>query len=304
MGLLILLAVAVMCIVATGTMAIILSMRYPPRKSYAVALGRGLATSPAEMGYEFTEEIFTFRDGAATPLWDIRGRGPVRRTVIITHGFGDSRYGALTWVPLLADFVGRIIVYDLRAHGDSTARAGGSTALESDDLMELIERLDLPDGVVLFGYSMGAVISICAAGRVAAEQQEKVRGVIADGPYRRPMEPVIGHLRLKRYPAYPFVWLVDAHLAFWYRRYRPFDRAKQASALACPLLVLHGTEDPICASASARAVAASARQGSIVEFPGGGHLDLAVCDRARYLEALGTFFDGAWKNDDEPRRPD
>jgi pimeloyl-ACP methyl ester carboxylesterase len=286
MGIVILLLIALACIIALGTAAILASMRYPPRKSYGVAVARGLPTSPADVGLpDYRETTFNFHDHTRTPVWDIAADGPADTAIIITHGFSDSRYGALTWASLFRAAAGRIIIYDLRAHGESTATHGGYTGLERDDLIELVRGLDLPRRVVLFGYSMGAVISISAAGLLDG----RVTGVIADGPYRKPMEPVIGHMRESRYPPYPMVWLVEAHLNFWWHRYRPFDRVEQAKRLPCPLLVLHGTDDPICRLASARAIVDVVADAQLVEFEGGGHLDLAQRDRQRYIDAVESF---------------
>ena len=261
-------------------------MRYPPRKTYGTALARGLATTPEEAGFTFREHTVTYRDGTSTPVWEIDGDGPEDLAVIITHGFGDSRYGALTWAPLLKGLVGKLFIYDLRAHGESTARTGCYSARERDDLVELFDMLVLPPRVVLFGYSMGAVISISAAGQL----KDRVAGIIADGAYRKPMEPIIGHMWQKRWPPYPFVWLVDAHLWFWWHRYLPFDRAEQVKQIACPLLALHGTADSICPYESAQLLVDAAPAGArLVTFEGGDHLDLAELDPQRYIDALQQF---------------
>lgn len=289
MGLVILLTFAAACIVACATAAIIWQLRHPPRKTYASALARGLPLSPADVGLEFVEQTFTYKDGNTSPVWRIAGDGPADVAMIVTHGFGDSRFGALTWLHALKQAAGLLIVYDLRAHGDSSARRGGVTATERDDLIELIEALDLPPRVVLFGYSMGAVISISAAGALPDALRDRVVGVIADGPYRKPMEPVIGHLRQQGYPTQPMNWLVDLHLAFWLYNYQPFDRAKQAADISCPLLVLHGTNDRICRYRSAQQIAAAARDARLVAFDGGGHLDLADRWPDRYSDAVRQF---------------
>lgn len=289
MGFFILLLFAYSCITAICTLAILHRLKHPPRKTYASALARDLPTSPAEIGMTFVEQTFTFSDNTQTPVWRIEGDGPADTAMIVTHGFGDSRYGALTWLSAIKQVAGLIIVYDARAHGESTARRAGITATERDDLIELIEGLDLPPRVVLFGYSMGAVISISAAGALPEHLRSRVVGVIADGPYRKPMEPVIGHLRQSRYPAYPMVWLVDAHIWFWLNKYTPFDRAQQAAAMTCPLLVLHGTADTICKYTSAQEIAAATPHGELITFDDGGHLDLASRWPERYSDAVTRF---------------
>lgn len=288
MGILILLAVALACIIAAGTAGIIQSMRVPPRKTYGAALAHGLPTTPQEIDFPFEEHTVTYRDGSATTVWEIDAGGPDDLAVIMTHGFGDSRYGALTWAPLFSGLCGKLFVYDLRAHGDSTAKHGCYSAKERDDLVELMDMLILPPRVVLFGYSMGAVISISAAGQL----KDRIAGVIADGPYRKPMEPIIGHMLLNRWPPYPFAWLVDWHLLFWWRSYMPFDRVEQVKQTTCPLLVLHGTADPICKFQSAKQlVDAAPASSTLIAFEGGGHLDLAQRDQQRYIGALRNFLE-------------
>jgi pimeloyl-ACP methyl ester carboxylesterase len=179
-------------------------------------------------------------------------------------------------------------VYDTRAHGDSTAKRGYYTAKERDELIELMDMLVLPARVVLLGCSMGAVISISAAG----ELKQRVAGIIADGAYRRPMEPIIGYMWKHRWPPYPFVWPVDWHLRFWLRKYQPFDRVKQIKNITCPLLVLHGTADPVCRFQSAKELAQEApTESTLVAFEDAGHLDLAKKDRQKYIDSLQNFFE-------------
>jgi len=301
MGLFILFTTAFALITALCTWSIIASMRYPPRRTFGSALARNYPTSPAELDLPFKEHTVTYRDGTQTPVWEMTGSGPADTAIIFTHGFGDSRFGALTWARHLKSLVGKIFVYDLRAHGESTAPVGCYTACERDDLVELMDMLVLPERVYLMGASMGAVLSISAAGVL----KDRVTGVIADGPYRRPMEPVIGHMRTKRYPPYPFVWLVDFHLAFWWRKYQPFDRVEQTKLTTCPILVLAGTDDPICKYESAQQIAAAAPGGgTLITFHGAGHLNLADHDPERYIEAIRNLVEPPGRQERQENQSD
>ena len=287
LGLLYLFLTAGALIALVGAAAVLYRLMHPPRRTLAAALAWQLPADPGELGLTFTEQHFRLADGSTSPGWVIEGRrrdGPV---LIVTHGFGDSRFGAMWWAVLLLDFASRVAVYDLRGHGDSTAARSRPGMGDVDDLLAVMDQVHGNEPVVLFGHSLGAGVSIA----VAAQHPERVLGVIADGPYRYWSEPIVGLMRLHGWPARLFVIpagliLLAAGVPLW-----RFDRAKLASRLRCPLLVLHGREDPLCPIESARAIVAAAADATLVEFDGAGHGDLASVDQPRYIDALTTFFD-------------
>lgn len=287
MGIFILLGVALAIIVLGGAMLMVYDMRHPRRKTYAVALARRLATSPEDLGLAFVERTFTFADGLDTAGWEIRGRNDAGPTVILTHGWSDSRYGALLWTPLIADHAARIIVFDQRGHGDSPAPISHLGVDGRDDLIDIIRQCEpYPTGLVLYGYSMGAIVSIAAAAKLGA----RVDGLIADGPYRLPLEPIDGFLRYRKLPAWLFHLPVALCLWAVLGRASNFDMLKLVRDVHCPLLVLHGTADHLCPHDSARAIAEAAPRGTFVSFPDAAHLGLAMSDIDRYVDALRRFF--------------
>jgi len=111
------------------------------------------------------------------------GSGPL---VVAVPGMGDLRSTYDDVVPALVDAGYRVVVADLRGHGDSdtTFRAHGDDATGSD-LLALIEHLDAGPAVLL-GNSMGASAAVWAA----AERPDLVRGLILLSPYlRQPGSP-------------------------------------------------------------------------------------------------------------------
>ena len=316
MGLIILFLTAAAIIVAIATLALIHCLRNPPRLTYAAALARRLPTEPSEIGLEGEECSFVLDDNTRAPGWVIRGQKPDGPTVIISHAWSDSRYGSLTRAPLLAPHVSRIIIYDLRGHGDHTYPHSTLTALEPDDLITIARQVDDGSPIVLMGVSMGAGIAIVGGAKLwekesgvrsqgseppglgSSEPSLHVAGVIVEGVYREMMEPVAGLVRRKGWPAQPMAFLADAHLRFWlgighgkHRRVHGHDRAMHAAKLTCPLLILHGENDNISSPASAKSIAEAARKGTLVMFPGQGHNNLAKADPDRYAAALAAFFD-------------
>lgn len=285
-GLLILLAVAAGAIIALISGATIYRVTHPPRLTYAVALARQLPTSPAELGLPFLERQFRLPDGMTTPGWIIHGSQLTGPVIVLTHGWGDSRYGTLGWAKLLAPLASSVVLYDLRGQGESPYPRSHLGTTEVDDLLAIVDQVEAGRRpVVLLGASMGAGISIAAA----AQAPRRIAGVIGEGAYRHGMEPIVGFFRINKWPVLPFYLPVGLHLWFWYTSPARFDRAGHAAKLQCPLLLLHGTADPISPCASAEQIARAAPRGKLERFDGGGHLDLAACDPGRYLAAIEGF---------------
>ena len=288
MGLVILLAAALGLIVAAGTIGLIYTMTHPQRLTYAWVMANGCPYEPAQLGLHADDILVRFKDGTQSPGWIIGGDNPDGCVIVMTHGWSSSRYTCLSKAAMLARFASRVVVYDMRGHGDSTAPISRLGTTEADDLLEVLDQLlghtDRP--IVLHGSSMGAGISIVAGAR---HGNEHIAGVITVGPYRHGMEPIIGHLKSKNIPPYPFVWLACWHVGFWLGGFRRFDRAGHAARLNCPLLVMHGTQDRICKLHSARQIAEAAPQGELIEFDGGGHGGLEIYDQQRYLDAVERF---------------
>lgn len=290
MGIVVLLAVAASIIVLCGTLALIHGLLHPPRRTIGTALAQGLPADPGEMGLRFTEKTLTLPDGSTTLLWLVTGNKPDGPIVVATHGFGDSRYGLLAMLNELLPFASQVVLYDMRGHGESTAPISRLATTETSDLLHLLYELDAADpgkAYVFYGASMGAGVSIVAA---SDDRSGRIVGVIAEGPYRYPVEPVLGFLRSRRWPTFPFGLLAFAHIRFWLGGFENFDRALRARSLRCPLLVLAGDCDHICDYASAQAIAQAAPQGKLVTFVGGAHLDLSQYDEVLYRQALTTFF--------------
>jgi len=105
------------------------------------------------------------------------------------------------------------------------------------------------------------------------------------------MEPVSRHLRRRRWPAQPICWLAGKHFGFWEGvTNESFDRVRHAAKLACPLLVMHGTDDDLCPLDSGRTIAEAASDGAFVTFDGATHENLARYDPKKYEATLQEFF--------------
>ena len=115
----------------------------------------------------------TLQDGTRLYYEDC-GQGP---PVLLIHGFLMS-HALWTYQTLHFREAHRLIVPDLRGHGDSDRTAGSyAPAQHAADLAELIEALDLPS-VAVVGWSMGVLITAALYQRCP----ERIRGLaLIDG---------------------------------------------------------------------------------------------------------------------------
>jgi pimeloyl-[acyl-carrier protein] methyl ester esterase len=305
MGLLILLAVGLFFAWALMVLYTAWALSHPGRRTYGFAVARNLPGDPSELlvgdppTHALTFTSWSFRSrGRDLPVWDVPGLNPAGPVFVLTHGWGDSRVMMLSRLAGLAPLAARLMLWDLPAHGDSPSGGFTLAAREHEDLLALIEMLtttraadrgserSVPDtnSVVLYGASLGAGISITVAATLAKRPRpaftNPISAVIAEAPYRIPPVPARNVLRVRgmpyRFTLRPAMALLG--LAFgrglsW--AISPtgggFDVALHAARLpaSVPLLVLHGSADPVCPLEDGQAIAAAAH-----------HSQLAVIDRA------------------------
>jgi pimeloyl-ACP methyl ester carboxylesterase len=130
---------------------------------------------------DLTKDSFQGRDGAALAFREI-GEG---RPLVLLHGYFSS--GEVNWVRFghaetLAERGHRVIMPDLRAHGDS-ARSHDPAAYPpdvlADDGLALIEHLGLAE-YDLGGYSLGGRITVRMLVRGATPRRAIVAGMGLD----------------------------------------------------------------------------------------------------------------------------
>jgi hypothetical protein len=258
----------------------------PPRRSGTWALAKDRPTTPAELAEPAEFSAWTFKSrGAELETWDVRGRRADGPTIVMTHGWGESRVMLLQEAAHVLGRCARLILWDLPGHGD----AGGAFTLgqrEHEDLIALLERVATKESpVVLMGSSLGAGVSIAAA----AARPELVAGVLAEAPYGVPRTPARNVLDQSGLP-----WRTNLGAALGWvgwrvgTRWRGFDRAVLAARVKCPLVVLHGDLDAVCPVADGEAIAQAAARGKLVVVRGGGHLDL-WSEPAFTAQALGAL---------------
>lgn len=235
-------------------------LTHPPRRTYASGVAAGRPGDPDDLPHgptgrrDWLSWSFSSR-GRDLPVWDIAGDSPQGPVFILTHGWGDSRVGGLSRAHALAPLASRLILWDMPGHGESKGlcRLGSS---EHTDLAALIERVGRDRPIILYGWSLGAGISI-----VAATSSPGVAGVIAEAPYRLAITPARNVHVLMGLPHHLNLPLALGALGMVFSMgtgWKSFDRAAWASRLRCPLLVLHGEADDVCPPEDGQTIAQAA----------------------------------------------
>ncbi len=249
------------------------------------------ADPPSNYGLEAETVRFPARDGVALSGWWIAPPVPNGRTVVIVPGHNGSRDGDTGQAAALANAGFRVLLFDLRAHGASGGQHVTFGAREHLDVLGALDWLETARGIHragLVGFSMGAGIAL----RVAAEDA-RVSAVVADGTISRVVDGMIGLGRARGVPA-PLMflpaWGIVLAASLRARTWIPAaDPVRWAGRVACPVLFIHGADDPFNTVAGARTLAELAPRGQLWIVPGAGHRDAYRRDPAGYYRRVVDF---------------
>lgn len=281
--------VALLAVLAIATAMLVHALTHPPRRTFTTQLARGLPTDPGEMDLPFETHRVTQFDGSETELWLVEGSAAEGPILIMLHGWGGSRLSGLAWLAMLRPHASRIVLFDQRGHGESTSATCEWGRAERRDAKAIVQHLQksIPNHpVVLFGLSMGAAVALEAARRSSLDE---VAAVIVDSPYRQAVDAVRLFMQQRRLPTFPLLWLGAAALRIWRPGFGGFDAVKTAARLRQPLLVIHGSDDPIVPLQHASDLADAAPNARLEVFTDAGHLQAVTTEPRRYGSALATF---------------
>jgi pimeloyl-ACP methyl ester carboxylesterase len=199
-------------------------------------------------------EAIVFRsrvDGVRLAGW--LGSSLRDRAVILIHGIdSDAWAGAapdLVRAYLDAEF--NVLLFDLRAHGRSEGNRIGLGALERHDVHAavdlLLERGIPPGRIGLHGTSYGAAMALLAAAEIP-----EVGAVIADSAYADIRDLIATEVgRRTRLPGWMAAWLMRPGIENAARLLFAMDLAALAPEAVVariaprPLLLIHGSQDPV-----------------------------------------------------------
>ncbi|MBO6514500.1 MAG: alpha/beta hydrolase [Phycisphaerales bacterium] len=251
------------------------SLLHPPRRTYAYALSRNLPSDPSELDQPLEFESLQIESKNQTLHgWKIKALNPSGPRIVLVHGWGSSSIGALKRIPSIASNASEIITLDLPGHGESTGTAQMGTS-EHEDLDALLSSLDESKPTLVYGWSMGAGIAL----RFARDfkDQHDIRAVIAESIYIHAITPARNVIRLRGLPTKfnlkPAMMLIGL-LKGVGMRWDGFARDQIAQGIQVPVVLIHGTQDPVSPIEDSRSVLANTDNAKLIEIKDGGHNNL------------------------------
>jgi pimeloyl-ACP methyl ester carboxylesterase len=233
----------------------------------------GVAVAPPRPG----ELRITVGPPAATLSVElVRPKLPPRATIFVLPGLRDDKDYMRSFAERLAEAGYRAVLVDSRGHGRSTGRWLTYGIVESRDLSQLLDALALDGPIGVLGHSYGAANAISWAGR-----EPRVRAVMALGPFSS-LRQCIADLPVVRSLVPRFVMEHAVVRAGRMAGFAPDEADVRAAAARshAPILIVHGSEDPIVPVAQSRAIAAAAPdRAQLVVLDGQDHENLAADPR-------------------------
>jgi hypothetical protein len=244
---------------------------------------------PTDLGPDCGRPMIEGREGTLLSAWCV-DRGATTPLVILFHGYAAEKSLLLPEARALLDLGASVLLVDFQGSGGSSGSTTTIGFREADDVAAVTRyaRDRWPDrAVILFGQSMGAVAILRAV------QTHGVRpdGVVLEAVFDTMLHTVRNRFDAMHVPSFPSAEL----LVFWGGRqwgfagfaHNPLD---YASALRCPALFLHGTDDPRARPVEGRRVFAAATcPKTFVEFEGVAHRSYVVEHPSKWRATLGAF---------------
>lgn len=136
--------------------------------------------TPANYDMDYEDASFTTSDGLTLRGWHIPSQN--KAAVILIHPIASNRIGVIGVAEVLARNGYGVLLFDLRAHGESDGEIlpfGGNEAEDVRGAAAYLQaRPDVdPNRIGAMGLSLGAQVSILGAADTAA-----IKAVVADGP--------------------------------------------------------------------------------------------------------------------------
>ncbi|NOJ81538.1 alpha/beta hydrolase [Myxococcus xanthus] len=246
---------------------------------------------PAEPALSPLEDVaFTTSDGVPLKGWYVPSRN--RAAVVLVHGFADNRAQLLFEARTLAGAGYGVLLFDLRAHGES----GGDTVTWGDrERRDVTAALDFisarpdvdPGRLGLFGFSMGGTTSL-----LVASEDARVKAVAAAGAYPALEADIYaGYGRWGAMSAEPVLWTLR-RAGVTVDAVRPIDGMCRLGGR--PLLLVNGDVDPDApAKLQASLFQAACEPKSLWVVEGAGHGQYARVAPEEYARRLIQHFGAA-----------
>jgi dipeptidyl aminopeptidase/acylaminoacyl peptidase len=245
------------------------------------------AVKPADFA-DARDVMLVTADGLMLRGWYVPSRN--RAAVVMAHGLSQTRMDLLPEARILKDAGYGVLLFDMRAHGESE---GATSTWGDKERLDVRAALDFvraqpdvdPQRVGALGFSIGSA----AVAEVAAKDSG-VRAVVLLSPFNTLWLAAAYDFR-----RFGFVSQSGALMPFW-RRHIAIDEVRTIDAVEHirprPLLIVMGTEES--GQPLADELFAKVREyAQTWRIQGAGHGGFATVEPVEYPRRLRAFFDGA-----------
>jgi fermentation-respiration switch protein FrsA (DUF1100 family) len=246
--------------------------------------------SPLEVQVPHESIEFQTEDGLTLRGWWLP-RDESDRVVVGCTGHRGAKHELLGIGAALWRADNNVLLFDFRGCCDSDMSAGSLAHLEVRDGRAAVEfalQRKPNAGVGMIGYSMGAAVAIFVAASTPS-----VAAIVSDSSFASASDVIAHAYRRRGLPVQPFLGFTNV-VNRWRYGYalsavRPVDVVSQIAPR--PLLLIHGSADPIVPVEQARQLYDAARGHKelwIVED--GRHCGAYFADREAYISRVTNFF--------------
>ena len=228
-------------------------------------------TSPEAAGFpEAEEHVLTTADGENVIVWHVPAK-PGHPVILYFPGNGDSLAGLVSRFRAITSDGTGLVALSYRGYAGSSGYPSERGILQDAAAAYAFTTARYAaERIVAWGFSLGTGVAVA----LASEQQ--VGKLILEAPYTSAAD-IAGSV----YPFVPVRWLMRD-------QFRSDERIIRVKA---PLLVMHGTDDPVISITFGERLFALAHEPKrLVRFAGGGHDNL---DYYGAIETVRQFIGGS-----------
>ncbi|OPY57921.1 MAG: Alpha/beta hydrolase family protein [Pelotomaculum sp. PtaU1.Bin035] len=252
---------------------------------------------PDAAGLVYEDVSFKSREGGLNLKgWLIQARDS-EKTIIFAHGYRKNRLNNdVPILPIATAMVNKgynVLMFDFRNCGESE---GNLTSVGQYEVLDLLGAIDfikskpeLSQKLVLYGFSMGAAVTIMAGAR-----EQAVTAVIADSPFADLKSYLMKNLGVwTNLPSFPFnqsfLVVVPPLTGLRTETVSPIKEIKNFNGR--PVLLIHGEADTDIPIENSELLQIEYHKAQLLRVPGAKHIKAFATDSNYYLEAVSNFLD-------------
>ncbi len=235
---------------------------------------------PSYVDAPFSVESVRTADGEDLAIWRLHGTSPRLGTILHFHGNAQNMSTHFLFVAWLTTYGFDVVTFDYRGYGQSTGRPSRS-GVHADSVAVLAKiSAEEKDNLFIYAQSLGGAIAPCVIAQVRPENLRALALESTFDSYRAIAQAKLGALWLTWPLQVPLSYLVSDELS----------PKTCAANIEVPLLLIHGTTDPVVPIESGEALYQSfaSKDREIWRIQGGGHTP-AFVEGSPYRRAYVEF---------------